>query len=122
MIINMDSTPTDLPPAAGPRRTGCNVLKVVGLYAAFSALWILLSDHWLGLLVSDPVMLTQASTIKGWAFILITSLLLYFLVLRLVGEIRQADQRHQEILADKLCSYKLLDAIVQGSTDAIYVK
>ncbi|EHR69659.1 signal transduction histidine kinase [Burkholderiales bacterium JOSHI_001] len=55
---------------------------VVGVYAAFAGLWILGSDWLLGQLVSDPQWLTRLSLIKGWAFVAVTSLLLYGLMKR----------------------------------------
>ena len=63
------------PPPAGRDRGA--ILTVVLGYAAFGALWILVSDRVVEALLSDPAMVTLAGTLKGWAFIAITSLLLY---------------------------------------------
>ncbi|HEX5802267.1 MAG TPA: PAS domain S-box protein [Azospira sp.] len=68
--------PSEAAPPARP------VLGVVLAYAAFAALWILLSDRLLLWLFSDPVDLALASTLKGWAFVLCTSLLLLGLLRR----------------------------------------
>lgn len=54
-------------------------------YAAWAGLWILLSDRLIARLFADPDTLVLASTIKGWAFILVTALLLYVLVKRMRG-------------------------------------
>lgn len=62
-----------------PRPLQCgyaNLIVVLG-YAVFASLWILFSDALLGAIVSDRVSLVAASTLKGWAFVGITSLLLY---------------------------------------------
>ncbi|TCO81497.1 PAS domain S-box-containing protein [Plasticicumulans lactativorans] len=56
--------------------------RIVLLYAAFSAAWILLSDHLLALIISDPAHRVIASTVKGWVFVAITSVLLYVLLRR----------------------------------------
>ena len=64
-----------------------DVLKVVLLYAIFSAVYILISDellHWF--LSSDPQLLTYASIAKGYIFILITSALLFGLIRRLLRQ------------------------------------
>ncbi|MRR51796.1 MAG: diguanylate cyclase, partial [Rhodocyclaceae bacterium] len=61
------------------------VFAVVLIYAAFAALWILLSDKAVAVLFSDPAHITLASTLKGWAFVAVTSLLLYGLMRRLLG-------------------------------------
>jgi diguanylate cyclase (GGDEF)-like protein/PAS domain S-box-containing protein len=67
------------------RQSGRSALAVVLLYACFAALWILLSDHVLELLFSDPQALLLASTVKGWIFVAVTSLLLYGLLRRRAG-------------------------------------
>ncbi|MCK9284166.1 MAG: PAS domain S-box protein [Rhodocyclaceae bacterium] len=77
-----DSQP---PVAAAATPTAAGVLTVVLSYAAFAALWILLSDRALGLLFDDPRQIELASTVKGWLFVAVTSLLLYGLMRRLLG-------------------------------------
>ena len=42
-------------------------------------IWILLSDRLLGLLTTDPKLLTRLQTFKGWLFIFVTACLLYAL-------------------------------------------
>lgn len=51
------------------------------IYAAVGGLWILLSDRGVGLLV-DPTAIGRIQTVKGWFFISITAIMLYFLVRR----------------------------------------
>lgn len=52
-------------------------LRIVALYAAFATLWIVFSDQAVTLLFTDPVRIAVASTVKGWLFVAVTSLLLY---------------------------------------------
>ena len=52
---------------------------VVFLYAAFAAVWIFFSDRALERIV-DPETITRLSTVKGFAFIVVTSSLLYLLL------------------------------------------
>jgi len=59
-------------------------IKIVAVYAIFSALWIFGSDRLLAQLVHDPVLLAWIGTVKGLALVGVTSLLLY-LLLRLWG-------------------------------------
>ncbi len=61
------------------------ILKIVLLYAAFAALWILLSDKAMGWLFQETAQSTLFSTLKGWAFVAVTSALLYRLMKRLPG-------------------------------------
>lgn len=69
---------------APDRRTGHGalpaVLTVVLAYAAFAGMWILLSDHAVSWLFSVPAQVTLISTLKGWLFVAVTSLLLYVLL------------------------------------------
>ena len=58
------------------------ILRIVMIYAAFAAAWILFSDKLVGIFFTDPDQLILASTIKGWLFVAATSLLLYGLMLR----------------------------------------
>lgn len=57
-------------------------LTVVLLYAAFATLWILLSDKVVEWLFDVQPQVTLANVLKGWAFIVVTSLLLYLLISR----------------------------------------
>ena len=59
-----------------------HILRVVVIYAIFAALWILLSDKVVEWWLSSPQALTLVSTLKGWLFIAVTSLLLYGLLRR----------------------------------------
>ena len=59
-------------------------IKIVLAYATFSALWIFGSDRLLAQLVHDPMLLAWIGTVKGLAFVGVTSLLLY-LLLRIWG-------------------------------------
>lgn len=58
------------------------IVRIVLLYALIASLWILLSDHAVGLLFADPASIQAAGTAKGLLFVAVTSVLLFFLVLR----------------------------------------
>ena len=47
------------------------------VYAVLAGLWIGLSDRAVALLVDDPQLLIQVQTYKGWAFVLVTAIILY---------------------------------------------
>src|SRR6185369_1104664 len=57
-------------------------LTIAFIYAAFAALWILLSDKAVAWLLSDPTSILMASTLKGWLFVAVTAFLLYVLMRR----------------------------------------
>ncbi|NMG27913.1 putative bifunctional diguanylate cyclase/phosphodiesterase [Aromatoleum evansii] len=96
------------------------VLRVVLAYAAFAALWILLSDEALGFLFRDPDLIVKASQAKGWVFVAITAVLLYGLLIRLVGRLNQslrrelaseAERRHAEEQVHNLSFYDSLTSL-----------
>ena len=83
-----ETAPVPVPPAKPSSGGEGSILTVVLVYAIFSALWILLSDRALVWLVRDPSQIALLSTLKGWVFVAVTSLLLYQLMRRLLGERR----------------------------------
>jgi diguanylate cyclase (GGDEF)-like protein/PAS domain S-box-containing protein len=74
--------------------------RIAFIYATFAALWVLLSDRTLGLLVADREMLVALSTAKGWLFVAITAPLLYGLVSRLVLRLQAESARREKDLQD----------------------
>lgn len=59
-----------------------SALTIAFIYAACSALWILLSDKAVAWLFTDPMSILLASTLKGWLFVAVTACLLYALLTR----------------------------------------
>jgi len=59
-----------------------SILGIVLVYAAFSALWVMVSEQVSSLLVQDRALRQLVDTLSGWLFITLTSLLLYGLLLR----------------------------------------
>lgn len=109
---------------AEERRKGQSaaVFAVVLIYAFFAGLWILLSDRAIRLMFSDPDMLVGASMVKGWFFVAVTSLLLHFLVRRLVGQLSAAHLRELEHQRLQKQPPPMLVAIAESSEDAIFAK
>ena len=61
---------------------GSGALMIVVIYAVFGALWIVSSDGILKMLVQDAGQFAVVSMFKGWAYVAVTSLLLYGLLRR----------------------------------------
>jgi len=72
--------------------------RIAAIYALFAALWILLSDQVLSLLVTDAVLLSRLQTVKGWCFVAATAGLLFLLVVRYLREISRRDARLNEVV------------------------
>lgn len=60
------------------RTAAATARRVALIYAACAALWIYTSDRLLKLLFADPEILTRAQSLKGWAFVALTSALLFW--------------------------------------------
>lgn len=98
------------------------VFRIVLAYAFFAGLWILLSDRLMGLMLADPAQLVQASMAKGWLFVAVTSLLLYVLVRRLVGQIQAGHEDEICRERERQQALEMLSAIAESSQDAIFAK
>jgi PAS domain S-box-containing protein len=98
------------------------VLRVVLAYAVFASLWILLSDRAVGWLFSEPDRIVLVGTIKGWVFVLLTSLMLYTLIRRMRDQVLARARRELAAEMEKARALKLLAAIADNSSDAIFAK
>jgi len=90
---------------------------IVGCYAVFAAAWIYGSDRVLEWFLADPQELMRWSRAKGFAFVLVTSLLLYVLVRRAFGAIETgyaALQAHDAELGRQQRLYAALSQINQA--------
>ena len=65
--------------------------RLVLIYAVFASLWILVSDSLAAWLFRDPVLFTRASMVKGWFFVVVTTLLLYGLVRRMQTRLHERE-------------------------------
>lgn len=70
-----------------PSRLRSRAWRIAAAYAAFAATWIYFSDQALAILVTDPVALLHWSVYKGIAFVGLTALLLWLVMLRTFGAI-----------------------------------
>jgi diguanylate cyclase (GGDEF)-like protein/PAS domain S-box-containing protein len=96
--------------------------KLVLTYAAFSFLWILLSDKAVEFLFADLNTIVLVSLLKGWLFVAITALLLYLLARRLFTEIQAHASSAREAQTERQRTDQLLAAIVDSSSDVIFAK
>ncbi|MGE5471297.1 MAG: PAS domain-containing protein [Bacteroidota bacterium] len=71
--------------------------RIVLVYAMFACLWILLSDRVVAGLFSDAGLIIQASIVKGFLFVALTSLLLYRLIRPLLDTALSATKRERQI-------------------------
>jgi len=68
--------------------------RIVLIYLVVGVLWIYFSDRLIALSLSSPDAITRAQSMKGWLFILITSVMLYLLVQE---HFRAMKKKHREL-------------------------
>lgn len=77
-----------------------STLKIILIYVILGVLWIAFSDYLL-LFLAPQVDITKYQTLKGWAFIIITALMLYALISKRVNELNSII-RKKEIVEQEL--------------------
>ncbi|HQS02954.1 MAG TPA: hypothetical protein PK693_07240, partial [Halothiobacillus sp.] len=103
-------------PAAAALHCHRPALKFALAYAAFATLWILLSDALLALLLNgqSAVVIHFASTLKGWVFVAVTAVLLYWIIRRALNKSAQLAEQKSALLHEKIRAQALLSKIAEN--------
>ncbi|HLO30681.1 MAG TPA: PAS domain S-box protein [Anaerolineales bacterium] len=73
-------------------------LRIAGLYLLIGGLWILFSDKVAERVASSQEMLTVISLYKGWGYVFVTALLLYWLIRRHSATLRAGEEQLQRVM------------------------
>ena len=73
-------------------------LRLAVFYALLAAVWIALSDQVLEWLVPSREVLSQWQSYKGWAYVLVTALLLYVLARRELAALLSSEDRYRSLV------------------------
>ncbi|MDO9266382.1 MAG: EAL domain-containing protein [Sulfurimonas sp.] len=106
------------------------------IYFILGVLWIILSDYTVALISSDESKITLLQLYKGWFFIFVTTVILFFLINRYFHSMQlqynknleqiqkyQLSKENLKISQSELSKYeKLLTTIINSSPDAIFAK
>jgi two-component system, cell cycle sensor histidine kinase and response regulator CckA len=87
-----------MPPLSPPLR---GAARVAAIYLVAGALWIVLSDRVLLAFIQDPTRITQLQTLKGWAFVVFSAVLvlgLSYRALRSQARASFTDRRLRAVL------------------------
>lgn len=90
-------------------------LKVAAIYIFVGGGWILFSDRLLLWLVQDPQLITRVQTLKGWFFVLASSLLIAWLVHRNIESLR----REEKMLRQELTERKIIGEALRSQFNEI---
>ncbi|AFK07978.1 MAG: HD domain-containing protein [Thermotogae bacterium] len=83
-------------------------LKVALLYVVFGVIWILFSDMIVDLMFVEKDLVAHAQTYKGWAFVIFSGILFYFLIYR---EFSEKNKTQLELVKQKDLSDAVLDTV-----------
>ncbi|MBK8805808.1 MAG: response regulator [Bacteroidales bacterium] len=67
--------------------------KIVGVYLLLGGLWILFSDQLVLQIVNDVSVVTKLQTVKGWFYVLFTSVALLIFLRRHLKKLRRAEKQ-----------------------------
>ena len=91
-----------------------SVLRVVFYYFLFSISWIILSNNLLELLTPDPHRMSVFHTYTGWAYVIASSLLIYFTIQRELRSRAEADAKLRE-------SEEKYRTLIETDNDAVFI-
>ncbi len=106
-----DGFMTPLVPPSSPAKSA---LRIAGIYAVLSALWILCSDQLVAWLIPDRDWASIASMVKGWVYTAVLAWILYMLFLR---ELKKEAQT-QETLRQAEANYRM---VFNSTQEAIFI-
>lgn len=95
-------------------------LKIAGIYAAVSVLWILFSDTLVLRWLESPELYSAAQTIKGWAFVLCTSLLIFALVRHYLRDLNKEMTTRKAVEADLQERKRALSTLISNLPGMVY--
>ena len=96
-------------------RTTVAASKTAIIYALVSILWILFSDQFIGSFAKSVEALTILQMLKGWSFVMVSSILIFFLMRGEMHQLAKADDSQRASEA----KFRLL---VENAPEAIFVQ
>lgn len=86
--------------------TSNEAFRITAIYVLFGCLWILFSDKILEQLFNVEKIITSLSMLKGWAYVIVTGIIIYLLINNALKKLKNAEKKLSE-------SYEELSTIVQ---------
>lgn len=105
-----------------PTRTLLPALKIALIYLVVAALWIVLSDRAVDLLVSDHHSYVVMQTWKGWFFVATTAAMLFLLVRSAMAKLRNELIKQQHLVAELAANRSTQAQLLEVLDDAVWMR
>lgn len=96
-------------------------IRTTLIYAILAAIYIAISDQALIIFIDDPFLLARLQTYKGWAFVVVTSILLYMILYNQFKKIHHESKGHARADQKLIEWQQLMHYIIQHDPNAIAV-
>jgi len=85
--------------------------RITILYVGVASLWILFSDNLLNFIANDVRVILMMSIVKGWVFIGLTGMMLYYLIKRHSVKFEMKNQELERTNFELVAAYEELSAL-----------
>ena len=104
----------------GNKKQVLNPAIIALLYFLLGATWITFSDKLVSIIFRDPDLITKASMVKGWMYVLVTAIMLYALIKMMMNNLLHykllSDEKDRELVENA----RRLDFALQGANDGLW--
>lgn len=73
-------------------------IKIISIYILLGSLWILYSDKFITANFTNPQIINQIQTIKGWIFVMTSAIIFYYIIHKSLDELREKNKSKFEAL------------------------
>jgi diguanylate cyclase (GGDEF)-like protein/PAS domain S-box-containing protein len=105
-----------------PSRILLPALKVALIYLVFAAMWIVLSDRVVDILVDDHASYVLLQTWKGWFFVTVTAGMLFLLVRSAMAKQRNQLLKQQHLLSKLAANRSAQAQLLEVLEDAVWMR
>jgi diguanylate cyclase (GGDEF)-like protein/PAS domain S-box-containing protein len=105
-----------------PPKTALSAFRIALIYLVVAALWILLSDRAVDMLVSDHASYVVMQTWKGWLFVAVTAVLLFLLVHSALQKLKLKMLEQQKLSNELMASRSIQGQLLEALDDGVWMR